>query len=164
MSHIMIIKTVYKNPANILVGSVVFSALLVAILYFQQFLFFEPYMIFHIAVGSELSFILIVTVSALSGLVVSTALFQIRNLKTVSNKVGGGIAASLIGAATGVCTSCVPIGFYIIISLGVAGANTLYFLQLYEIPIRVLAIAVLGVTFMMIIRNIKARCEIKINR
>lgn len=160
----MVLKTVYKNPVNILVGIVVFSALLVLLLNSQQFLFFEPHLIFHLPAGSELNFILIITVSSLSSLVVSMALFQIRNIKTASSKVGRGITASLIGAATGVCTSCGPIGFYIITTLGVVGANALYFLQTYEIPIRVSAIVVLVVTFGMIIRNIKSRCEIKINK
>jgi hypothetical protein len=89
---------------------------------FQKvFIFLEPYIISHIPSGSEFSFFLIVTVSALSGLVLAMNVYRINAFRNApKKKMGGGILGSLIGAAAGAC-SCGPIGFAVISTFGVAG-------------------------------------------
>lgn len=62
------------------------------------------------------------------------------------------------------CTSCGPIGFSIITTFGVAGGVTLSFLYDYEIPIRLGAIAILGITYFMIIKTISRECKLSLNK
>lgn len=85
-------------------------------------------------------------------------------LKVNSKKTGTVLISSFIGVGTGVCTSCGPIGFSIITAFGVAGGATLSFLYDYEIPIRLGAIAILGITYFMMIKGISRECILSLNK
>jgi uncharacterized membrane protein YraQ (UPF0718 family) len=75
-------------------------------------------------------------------------------------KMSGGIFGSLIGAAAGAC-SCGPIGLTVISTFGVAGAVTTAFLTNYEIPIRLVAIAILAYTYYATTKSLAVECKIK---
>ena len=60
--------------------------------------------------------------------------------------------------------SCGPIGVSIMTTFGIAGASTLSFLYDYEIPIRLVAIAILSVTYIMMIKGISRECKLSLNK
>jgi len=64
-----------------------------------------------------------------------------------------------IGAAAGAC-SCGPIGFAVISTFGSVGATATAFLTNYEIPIRIVAIAILAITYFTTIKSLKVECKI----
>ena len=155
------IKLVFSDYRYIILAAVIFVGMLIPLSIIAEFIFFEPYVISHIPSGSELSFFLIVVVSALSGLVLAMNVYRINAFRnTPKKKMGGGVLGSLIGAAAGAC-SCGPIGFAVISTFGAAGGVATAFLTNYEIPIRLIAIAILGITYYTTTRSLAVECKIK---
>ena len=132
---------------------------MVLLLLVSEFIFLEPHFVTHIPSGSELGFILIITLSALSALVIPMNLFRITNLKNSKQKMSGSIFGSIVGSAAGAC-SCGPIGFAVISTFGSVGATATAFLTNYEIPIRVVAIAILVITYFTTIKSLKTECKV----
>lgn len=154
------IKLVFSHYQYVVLASIIFVGLLIPLSIVSEYIFLEPYVVAHLPSGSEVGFVLIVAVSALSGLVVSMNVFRIKALRSSTKKMGGGILGSIIGAAAGAC-SCGPIGFAVISTFGVAGGITTAFLTNYEIPIRLAAIAILAYTYYATTKSLSVECKIK---
>jgi len=154
------IKLVFSNYKYIVLAAVIFVGLLIPLLIISEYIFLEPYIVSHLPSGTELGFVLIVTVSALSGLVLSMNIFRINNFRrNVKRKISGGVFGSMIGAVAGAC-SCGPIGFAVISTFGAAGGVATSFLTNYEIPIRFVAIAILVFTYYTTAKSLKVECKI----
>jgi hypothetical protein len=153
------IKLVYSNPKYLLLASGIFVLMTIGLLILSEYIFLEPYVVAHLPSGSELGFVLIVLLSALSALVIPMNIFRINILKSSKQKMGGGILGSIIGTAAGAC-SCGPIGFAVISTFGSVGATATAFLTNYEIPIRIIAIAILIVTYFTTIKSLNAECNL----
>ncbi len=153
------IKLVYSNPKYFLLASGIFVLMTIGLLILSEYIFLEPYVVAHLPSGSELGFILIVILSALSALVIPMNIFRINILKSSKQKMGGGILGSIIGTAAGAC-SCGPVGFAVISTFGSVGATATAFLTNYEIPIRIIAIAILIVTYFTTIKSLKVECNL----
>ncbi len=156
---IQTIKLVYSNPKYFLLASGIFVLMTIGLLILSEHIFLEPYVVAHLPSGSELGFVLIVILSALSALVIPMNIFRINILKSSKQKMGGGILGSIIGTAAGAC-SCGPIGFAVISTVGSVGATATAFLTNYEIPIRIIAIAILVVTYFTTIKSLKVECNL----
>ena len=156
---IEIFKVIFSNFKFLALSVIIFSSMMVLLLFISEFIFFEPYFVTHIPSGSELGFILIITLSALSALVIPMNLFRIINLKNSKQKMSGSIFGSIVGSAAGAC-SCGPIGFAVISTFGSVGATATAFLTNYEIPIRVVAIAILAITYFTTIKSLKTECKV----
>jgi len=152
-------KLVYSNFKYVILASIIFVSMLIGLLILSEYIFLEPYVVAHLPSGSELGFVLIVMISALSALVIPMNVFRINILKSSKRKMGGGIFGSIIGAASGVC-SCGPVGFAIISTFGSVGATATAFLTNYEIPIRIIAIAILAVTYFTTVKSLKVECNL----
>ena len=156
---IEIFKLIFSNFKFLALSVIIFSSMMILLLFISEFIFFEPYFVTHIPSGSELGFILIITLSALSALVIPMNLFRITNLKNSKQKMSGSIFGSIVGSAAGAC-SCGPIGFAVISTFGSVGATATAFLTNYEIPIRVVAIAILAITYFTTIKSLKTECKV----
>ena len=130
------------------------------LLILSEFIFLEPYFVGQIPKGTELGFSLIIILSGLSALVLPMNVYRINILKNSKGKIGGSVFGSFIGAAAGAC-SCGPIGFAIISTFGSVGATSLAFLTNYEIPIRIIAIALLTIIFFTTVKSLKVECKLK---
>ena len=157
---IEIFKVIFSNFKFLALSVIIFSSMMVLLLLVSEFIFLEPYFVTHIPSGSELGFILIITLSALSALVIPMNLFRITNLKNSKQKMSGSIFGSIVGSAAGAC-SCGPIGFAVISTFGSVGATATAFLTNYEIPIRVVAIAILAITYFTTIKSLKSECKVQ---
>ena len=73
--------------------------------------------------------------------------------------MGGGIFGSIIGVVAGAC-SCGPVGFAVISTFGSIGIATTTFLTNYELPLRIIAIIILAVTYFTTIKSLKIECKI----
>ncbi|MBT6468650.1 MAG: hypothetical protein HOK63_03230, partial [Thaumarchaeota archaeon] len=140
-----IIKLVYSNFKYLIFSFVFFSLMFVGLLILSEYIFLEPYIVSHLPSGSEFGFTLILSISALSALVIPMNIFRINSLKSSKQKMGGGLFGSVIGAAAGAC-SCGPVGFAVISTFGSDGATATAFLTNYETPIRIISIVILVVT------------------
>jgi len=153
------IKLVFSNFKYVILAIGIFVPMLIGLLILSEYIFLEPYIVSHIPSGSELGFVLIVILSALSALVIPMNIFRINILKSSKQKMGGGLFGSIIGAAAGAC-SCGPVGFAVISTFGSVGATATAFLTNYEIPIRSLAIAILVITYFTTVKSLKIECKI----
>jgi len=160
--HKQTLKLVFSNPTYLVISGSIFALMLVLLFYAQEYLFFEPFLVFYIPDGMFASFVSIIVVSGLIGLVISLTIFQIRAQKASTKKTSTGLAGSLIGAGAGVCTSCGSLAIPIISVVGVAGASALNFLVIYEFPIRLVAIGILIGTYFMMIKGINKECKVNI--
>ena len=152
-------KLVFSNFKYVILAIGIFVPMLIGLLILSEYIFLEPYVVSHIPSGSEFGFVLIVTLSALSALVIPMNIFRINIIKSSKQKMGGGIFGSIIGAAAGAC-SCGPVGFAVISTFGSVGATATAFLTNYEIPIRSLAIVILVITYFTTVKSIKIECKI----
>jgi hypothetical protein len=153
------IKLVFSNFKYLVLSTVFFSTMVIGLLILSEYVFLEPYVVSHIPSGTELGFVLILIISALSALVIPMNIFRINILKKSKQKMSGGIFGSVIGAAAGAC-SCGPIGFAVISTFGSVGATATAFLTNYEIPIRIIAIGILTITYFTTVRSLKVECKI----
>ncbi len=153
------IKLVYSNFKYVVLASTIFVSMMIGLLILSEYIFLEPYVVAHLPSGSELGFLLIVLLSVLSALVIPMNIFRISVLKSSKQKMGGGIFGSIIGTAAGAC-SCGPVGFAVISTFGSVGATATAFLTNYEIPIRIIAIAILIITYFTTVKSLKVECKL----
>ena len=132
---------------------------MISLLVLSEYIFLEPYIVSHLPSGTELGFVLILTISALSALVIPMNIFRINILKSSKQKMGGGVIGSIVGSIAGAC-SCGPVGFAVISTFGSVGATATAFLTNYEIPIRIIAIIILFVTYFTTVKSLKIECNI----
>lgn len=137
----------------------IFSTMSVALMIMSEFLFLEPYVVGHIPKDTEIGFVLIVLIAALSGIVIPANVFRVHALRRSRQKMGGGIAGSVIGLTAGAC-SCGPVGFAVISTFGVVGATATAFLTLYELPLRIAAVCILAVTYVTTSRSLRTECRV----
>lgn len=158
--HEQTLRLVYSNISYWIISGGIFSALFVLMLYTRAFLFFEPYLVFHIPQGMLPNFVLILALSGLIALVTALSVYRIRLIKSSSRKAGAGMLGSMLGVGAGICSSCGGIGMSIISVFGVAGVTALSFLNQYEIPIRLVAIGILIGTYFMTVRGLSRDCSL----
>ena len=154
------LKIVFSNFRYSLLALGIFIPMLFVLLILSEFIFLEPYFVGQIPKGTELGFSLIIILSGLSALVLPMNVYRINILKNSKGKIGGSVFGSFIGAAAGAC-SCGPIGFTIISTFGSVGATSLAFLTNYEIPIRIIAIALLAIIYFTTVKSLKVECKLK---
>ena len=124
----------------------------------SEFLFIEPFVIFHIIEDKVASFVLLVSISLMSAIVIPMNIYRIRTLQTSTTKIGGGIFGSIIGASAGIC-SCGPIGFSIISTFGTVAGTATAFLTNYEIPLRLVSLGLLCLVYYTTIKSISVECK-----
>ncbi len=153
-----ILKLVFSNFKFIALSITIFISLMITLLFVSEFIFFEPFFISHLPNGSELGFVLILILSILSAIVIPMNLYRITHLKNSKKKMGGSVVGSIVGSIAGAC-SCGPIGFAVISTFGSVGATATAFLTNYEIPIRIIAIGILIITYFTTIKSLKTECQ-----
>jgi len=80
-----------------------------------------------------------------------------------TKKMSGGVFGSMIGAGAGAC-GCLSMSTTFIAIFGTAGSAAAAFSTEYAIPLRLISIAILGVTFYTMIKGVNADCKIQINK
>ena len=153
-------ETVYSNYTYILIAIGIFFLLFFPLITISEFLFFEPFIVFSIYPETTLSFLLIVILSFFSALAVSMNIYRVKLIKK-TKKIGSSIVGTIIGASAGAC-SCGPIAFSIITTFGTAGSIASSFLNVYEIPIRLTSIGILGIVIFVTTKSLSRECKINL--
>ena len=126
----------------------------------SEFLFIEPFFVYHVVEDMTISFVLIISISFMSAIVIPMNVYRVRILQKSRTKISGSVIGAIIGASAGIC-SCGPIGFSIISTFGtVAGAATA-FLTNYEIPLRLASLGLLCLVYYSTIKSISVECKIQ---
>ena len=152
------LQLVFSQRKYILLSITIFAGLLVLLSIISEYIFLQPIAIFYVSSEDVPGFVLVVIVSALSGLVVSMSIFRVKMLHT--KQLSGSLAGPIIGASAGVC-SCSSTGFAIISTFGTIGGTATAFLNNYEIPLRLVSIGILAYTYYVTSKGITTQCKIQ---
>ena len=148
-----------RYPYVILAG-IIFVCMFIPLSILSEFLFIEPFVIFHIIEDRITSFVLIVSISFMSAIVIPMNIYRIRTLRKSAAKISGSVVGSIIGASAGIC-SCGPIGFSIISTFGIVAGTATAFLTNYEIPLRLASLGLLCLVYYTTVKSISIECKIQ---
>jgi hypothetical protein len=154
------LKLVFSNYKYLALAVIISVGLFVPLSIISEYIFLEPYLVMNVPSDRAFGFSLIVAVSVLSGIVIAMNVYRIKTLHNQARKMGGGLFGSIIGASAGAC-SCGPIGFAIISTFGTTAGIATAFLSNYEIPLRLVALAILGFTYYTTTKSLSVECKIK---
>lgn len=152
-------RLVFYDPRFAAMAVAISVIMAFALFVMSEYLFLEPYFVGHVPKGTELGFILVAVIAILSGVVIPANIFRVAVLHRSRQKMGSGLVGSMIGTAAGAC-SCGPVGFAVISTFGTVGATATAFLTVYEVPLRIVAIVILAVTFATTYKSINVECRI----
>ena len=151
-------KLVFSNYRYSTISILITLGLFFSLSIVSEYLFIEPYVVFAVYPDTAFNFSLIVVISILAGMVVGMNIFRVRLVKKV-RKIGSSITGTIIGASAGAC-SCGPIGFSIITTFGTTGSIASSFLTNYEIPLRLISIAILVLVLLTTLKSVSRECKI----
>ena len=151
-------KLVFSNYRYSTISILITLGLFFSLSIVSEYLFIEPYVVFSVYPDTAFNFSLIVVISILAGMVVSMNIFRVKLVKKV-RKIGSSITGTVIGASAGAC-SCGPIGFSIITTFGTTGSIASSFLTNYEIPLRLISIAILVLVLLTTLKSVSRECKI----
>ena len=150
----------FSNYPYVLVAGIIFVCMLIPLSILSEFLFIEPFFVFHVIEDRATSFVLIMSISFMSAIVIPMNIYRIRTLQKSRSKIGGSIVGSIIGASAGIC-SCGPIGFSIISTFGTVAGTATAFLTNYEIPLRLASLGLLCLVYYTTAKSISIECKIE---
>ena len=151
---------VFSRYPYVILAGIIFVCMFIPLSILSEFLFIEPFVIFHVVEDRIVSFVLIVSISFMSAIVIPMNVYRVRTLQKSRTKISGSVVGAIIGASAGIC-SCGPIGFSIISIFGtVAGAATA-FLTNYEIPLRLASLGLLCLVYYSTVKSISVECKIQ---
>lgn len=158
----MQIAKILKRPAYAAFAAGIAIAFAVLFLYFDEFLFFSPDLIFFLLPERIGYLALDLVISALSGMVLSLSLFQIFNaskIKAKGQKLGiAGIAIAFLSGACP-CYYLVPL---LAVAGGAGGALTFIGITLgaYQVPVKLASLALIAFVTFSLERSLRASCRI----
>ena len=152
------LKLVFSNYRYSTISILITLGLFFSLSIVSEYLFIEPYVVFAVYPDTAFNFSLIIIISILAGMVVGMNIFRVRLVKKV-RKIGNSITGTIIGASAGAC-SCGPIGFSIITTFGTTGSIASSFLTNYEIPLRLISIAILVLVLWTTLKSVSRECKI----
>lgn len=160
--HKQSLSLVFSDKRFIVLSVVIFIGMLVPLSIFSGYIFLEPFWVFYVSESEVFSFSLLVMISALTGIVSSMGIYRIRILRMKTKKMSAGVFGSMIGAGAGAC-GCLSMSTTFIAIFGTVGSTAAAFSTEYAIPLRLISIAILGVTLFTMYRGISSDCKIQIN-
>jgi len=128
-----------------MVAVVIMVGYCVMLLFFDQFLFFQPYFVVYVPVDSLGLLSIDLVLSVLTGFVTAVSIHEI---KSNANRAGGAMRAGFIGLLAAVFAGACPC-YYLAPMLAVAGGFggvlglTGIFFNAYETPIKIVSIIIL---------------------
>ena len=150
----------FSRYPYVIIAGIIFVCMFIPLSILSEFLFIEPFAIFHIIEDRITSFVLIVSISFMSAIVIPMNIYRIRTLRKSAAKISGSVVGSIIGASAGIC-SCGPIGFSIISTFGMVAGTATAFLTNYEIPLRLASLGILCLVYYTTVKSISIECKIQ---
>ncbi len=155
-------KVIFSMPIYILIAITVAIPFWILFNFFDQLIFFEPIWIFYLPEDAIAGFVLTTIISILMGILVSMNVYAIRHSKLkVSRK--SLFSGSSLGIISSVCSSCSSVGFLLISTFGSIGIIATNLLTIYQIPLRILSVAILIFALYIIHKRILQSCAIEFN-
>ena|SRR5919108_445505 len=134
-------KMVFQSHVYTAIAAAVFTAFWIVFNVFDQLLFFSPVMTFYLPDDAITGFILTNITSVLMGILIAMNVYVIRNSRLRFDK--SLFSGSILGIASSTCASCSSMGFLVISTFGGFGVVATDFFTNYQIPLRILSVAIL---------------------
>ena len=155
------IKMVFaSNWVYIALAGAVSSIFWIIFSVFDQLLFFSPVFVFYLPDDAITGFILFTITSILLGVVVSMDVYVLRHSRGLRISVTSFFSGSALGVLSSTCASCSSIGFLLVSTFGGVGVTASAFLSNYQIPLRILSIALLVWALYSISNKLNKSCTI----
>ena len=150
----------FSSVAYVTLAGIIFVCMFIPLSILSEFLFIEPFFVYHVVEDMTISFVLIISISFMSAIVIPMNVYRIRTLQKSTTKISGSVVGVIIGASAGIC-SCGPIGFSIKSTFGTVAGTATAFLTNYEIPLRLASLGLLCLVYYSTIKSISVECKIQ---
>ncbi|MGI9010832.1 MAG: hypothetical protein ACR2F1_06565 [Nitrososphaeraceae archaeon] len=134
-------KIVFSNSLYVIISAITTILFWIMLNVAAELLFFSPILVFYLPDDAVSGFILTNITAVLVGIVVSMNTYIIRNSKLKLSK--SLFSGTSIGLISSTCVSCSSIGFALVSTFGGIGILISNFFSVYEIPLRIISIAIL---------------------
>jgi len=111
----------------------------------DQLLFFWPIVTFYLPPEKLFLFIITNVNAGALGVVIGMNVYLFKSVKIF--KKGSLLSASALSVASCACVGCSTIGLTVVTSFGSLGATALVLSSVYQLPIRLATLAILGWTY-----------------
>ena len=150
---------VFSNWIYVVIAAASSAGFWVLFSLFDQLLFFSPIIIFYLPPDATVGFIISTINSILLGAVISLNVYIVMNSRFKFSK--SLISGSSLGVISSTCASCSSLGFLLSSTFGGSGVLLSSFLSNYQIPLRLLSLALLLFALYFAQKKISQSCEIR---
>lgn len=150
---------VFEDRAYATLAVAIAAGFIVLFSVLDQLLFFAPVPAFYLPSDAVANFTLSVITAGLLGAVVSMNVYVFRNSKV---RVGASLfSGSTLSVASSACAGCTSAGFFFVTTLGVAGVAATSFFAQYQLPLRLVGIALLIWAYYAVNKRLGQACTTK---
>jgi hypothetical protein len=137
--------TVLSKKYYLLLALAVATIFWIVLNVIDQLLFFWPIVTFYLPQDKIFGFILSNITSGSMGILTSMNLYALKNTRAL----GGSsvLSGSALGIASCACAGCSSLGLALVSTFGSLGAAAFAFFAVYQIPLRILSLAILAWTY-----------------
>jgi hypothetical protein len=154
------IKIVFNSWTYIAVAGAVAAIFWIIFNIFDQLLFFSPVFVFYLPQDAFIGFILSNITAILLGIVVSMNIFVLKHSDRSRISLTSFFSGSTISVLSSTCASCSSLGFLLVSTFGGVGVTASTILSNYQIPLRIISIALLIWAFYSICSKLTKSCSI----
>jgi len=153
----------FSNWPYIVLATIVSSIFWIMFSVFDQLVFFSPVFVFYLPDDAVTGFILSNIIAVLIGVVVSMNVYVFRHLNGLKITASF-FSGSTLSVLSSTCASCSSLGFLLVSTLGALGVTASTLLSNYQIPLRVVSVALLIWALYSISSKLTKGCRIFKNR
>jgi hypothetical protein len=154
------IKIVFNSWIYIAVAGAVASIFWIIFNNFDQLLFFSPVFVFYVPQDAFIGFILSNITAILLGIMVSMNIYVLKHSDRSRISLTSFFSGSTISVLSSTCASCSSLGFLLVSTFGGVGVTASTILSNYQIPLRIISIALLIWAFYSIYSKLTKSCSI----
>lgn len=151
----------FSKPAYIVIAAAVAVTFWMVFNAFDQLLFFSPVLAFYVPSGAVLGFVVSTVTAVFLGLVAGMNAFALSSMRA-GRKVGAGslLSGSSLATLSSACVGCSSVGPALVSALGGTGLAATTILSVYQIPLRLVSLAILVWAFYSTSRKITGACAL----
>ncbi|MGB6626822.1 MAG: hypothetical protein WBE61_01665 [Nitrososphaeraceae archaeon] len=154
------IKIVFNSWIYIVLAGAVTAIFWIIFNIFDQLLFFSPVFVFYLPDDAFVGFVLSNITAILLGIMVSMNIYVLRHSHRSGTSFASFFSGSTISVLSSTCASCSSLGFLLVSILGGAGVTASTILSNYQMPLRIVSIALLIWAFYSTSNKLTKNCSI----
>ncbi|MFQ5940945.1 MAG: hypothetical protein ACE5KA_04525 [Nitrososphaerales archaeon] len=155
-----VMQMVFSSKSYIMIamaGSAIFFIIFNVL---DEYLFFSPIISFHVPSDAYPNFALSTSIVGMLGIVISMNVYMFRTVGVKFKESTPWLSGSFMAGVSGVC-GCSYLGFAIISTFSGAGTMLSSFLTNYQIPLRIISLALLIFAYYSVRKNMIKSCAVK---